>query len=151
TERGFDEFYGLPYSNDNGPLHPVVKGIPPLPLFDGARIIEADPDQSQFTRRFTERAVAFIEAHKAEPFFLYLPHVMPQVPIFASERFRGTSERGLYGDVIQELDWSVGEILAALEKHSLSERTLVIYASDNGPFLSYGEHAGSAGPLREGK
>lgn len=151
TRRGFDEFHGLPYSNDNGPLHPVTRGIPALPVYEGETIVARDPDQSQFTKQLTERAVRFIEKNKERPFFLYVPHIMPHVPIFASERFKGTSKRGLYGDVIQELDWSVGEIVAALQKHGLSERTLVIFASDNGPFLSYGEHAGSAGPLREGK
>jgi len=151
TRNGFDEFLGLPYSNDNGPLHPTILGIPSLPLYDGEKIVERDPDQAQFTRRFTERALRFIESNKARPFFLYVPHVMPHVPIFASEPFRGKSSGGLYGDVIAELDWSIGEILGALEKHALAERTLVIFASDNGPFLSYGEHAGSAGPLRGGK
>jgi arylsulfatase A-like enzyme/acetyl esterase/lipase len=151
TRRGFDEFYGIPYSNDNGPLHPVTAGIPPLPLYENQNVVACDPDQSQFTRKITERAVGFIDANKDRPFFLYVPHIMPHVPIFASEKFRGASERGLYGDVIQELDWSVGEILAALDKNRLGERTLVIYASDNGPFLSYGEHAGSAGVMREGK
>lgn len=151
TRRGFDEFFGIPYSNDNGPLHPVTRGIPSLPLFDNETVIERDPDQSQFTRRMTERAVAFIQKNRDRPFFLYVPHVMPHVPIFASDKFKGSSKRGLYGDVVQELDWSVGEITAALRKHGLEERTLVVFASDNGPFLSYGEHAGSSGPLREGK
>jgi arylsulfatase len=151
TNRGFDEFFGIPYSNDNGPLHPVTRGIPSLPLYDGDRIVERDPDQAHFTRRFTERAVSFIERHRDRPFFLYLPHVMPHVPIFASEKFKGRSGRGLYGDVVQELDWGVGEILAALRRLGLEQNTLVIFTSDNGPFLSYGEHAGSAGPLREGK
>ncbi len=151
TRQGFDEFFGIPYSNDNGPLHPVIRDIPPLPLYENETVVELDPDQSQFTRRLTERAVQFIEKNHERPFFLYLPHIMPHVPIFASDDFRGKSRRGLYGDVIQELDWSVGEILAALAKHDLDNRTLVIYTSDNGPFLSYGEHAGSAGPLREGK
>ncbi|MBI5690134.1 MAG: sulfatase-like hydrolase/transferase [Verrucomicrobia bacterium] len=151
TRRGFDEWLGLPYSNDNGPLHPVTKGIPSLPLYDGEEVVEADPDQSQFTARFTARAITFLERHRDRPFFLYLPHVMPHVPIFASARFRGTSRRGLYGDVVQELDWSVGEILAALRRLGLDDKTLVIFSSDNGPFLSYGEHAGLSGPLREGK
>jgi arylsulfatase A-like enzyme/dienelactone hydrolase len=151
TRRGFDEWFGTPYPNDNGPLHPVVKGLPPLPLFEGDTVIEYDPDQSQFTRRITERSVAFIEKNKDRPFFLYVPHIMPHVPIHASERFRGTSQRGLYGDVIQELDWSVGEILAALTKNGLDDNTIVAFTSDNGPFLSYGEHAGSAGSLRGGK
>ncbi|MBI3465804.1 MAG: sulfatase [Planctomycetes bacterium] len=149
--QGFDEFLGLPYSNDNGPLHPVVRDIPALPWIDGESVVEHDPDQSQFTRRLTERAVAFIEKNKDRPFFLYVPHIMPHVPIFASEKFRGTSGLGLYGDVVQELDWSVGEILTAIRQQGLDERTLVIFASDNGPFLSYGSHAGTARPLREGK
>ncbi len=151
TRRGFDEWFGIPYSNDNGPLHPVTRGIPSLPLHENEKVVELDPDQSQFTRRITERAVKFIERNKEKPFFLYVPHIMPHVPIFASAKFKGTSGRGLYGDVVQELDWSVGEILTALRKHGLDERTLVVFTSDNGPFLSYGEHAGSAGPLREGK
>lgn len=151
TRRGFDEFFGLPYSNDNGPLHPVTKGIPPLPVYEGEDVVEVDPDQSQFTKRLTERSIKFIEKNREKPFFLYVPHIMPHVPIFASEKFKGTSKRGVYGDVIQELDWSVGEILAALKKHDLDKNTIVVYASDNGPFLSYGEHAGSAGKLREGK
>lgn len=149
--RGFDEFSGLPYSNDNGPLHPVLRDIPALPWYEGESVVEQDPDQTQFTRRLTARAVDFIGRHKDQPFFLYVPHIMPHIPIHVSEKFRGTSQRGLYGDVIQELDWSVGEILAALDQHRLTDRTLVIFASDNGPNLSYGDHAGSAGPLREGK
>lgn len=151
TRRGFDEFFGIPYSNDNGPLHPVTPGLPGLPLYDGDKAIETDPDQSQFTRRITERAVDFIARQKDGPFFLYVPQVMPHVPIFASERFKGRSGQGLYADVIEELDWSVGEIVAAVEKHGLRENTLILFASDNGPFLSYGEHAGRAVPFREGK
>ena len=150
-KNGFDEFLGLPYSNDNGPLHPIVRDIPALPLIDGDKVAELDPDQSQFTRRFTERAVQFMERNKEQPFFLYVPHVMPHVPIFPSKEFQGRSELGKYGDVIEELDWSVGEILAAITRLGLDEKTLVIFASDNGPFLSYGNHAGSARPLREGK
>ena len=151
TRRGFDEWLGIPYSNDNGPLHPVTRGIPSLPLYENETIIERDPDQSQFTRRLTERSVAFIEKNKDKPFFLYVPSIMPHVPIFASAKFKGTSRRGLYGDVVQEIDWGVGEILAALKRLGLEERTLVVFSSDNGPFLSYGEHAGLSGPLREGK
>lgn len=150
--HGFDEWLGIPYSNDNSKYHPSLAAeMPPLPLYDDEKIIEHDPDQSQFTRRFTQRAVQFIERPAERPFFLYLPHVMPHVPIFASEKFRGRSRAGLYGDVMEELDWSVGEILATLQRLSLDENTLVIFMSDNGPFLSYGEHAGSAAPLREGK
>jgi arylsulfatase len=149
--HGFDEFLGIPYSNDNSRYHPVLRDLPPLPLFDGDKVVATDPDQAQFTRMFTERAVRFIETNKDRPFFLYVPHVMPHVPIFASEKFKGKTERGLYGDVIEELDGSVGEILAALRRQGIDDRTLVIFATDNGPFLSYGSHAGSAGPLREGK
>ena len=151
TRNGFDEWVGLPYSNDNGPLHPTVRGIPALPLYHNDSVIARDPDQSQFTKLFTDKAVGFIRANKDRPFFLYVPHVMPHVPVFASDRFRGKSARGLYGDAVEELDWSVGEILAAVRDAGLDDRTLVLFLSDNGPFLSYGNHAGSAGPLREGK
>ena len=150
--NGFDEYFGIPYSNDNSRYHPVLHAsMPPLPLFEEREILELDPDQSQFTRRFTERAISFIEANKSRPFFLYLPHVMPHVPIFRSKEFAGRSNRGIYGDVIEELDWSVGIILDTLKTHQLDKNTLVIFMSDNGPFLSYGDHAGSAGGLREGK
>jgi arylsulfatase len=150
--RGFDEWFGLPYSNDNSRYHPVLAAeMPPLPLYDGTEIVERDPDQSQFTRRFTERAVGFIRRHADRPFFLYAAHVMPHVPLFASERFRGKSAAGVYGDVMEELDWSVGEILGTLRTLKLERNTLVVFLSDNGPFLSYRAHAGSAGPLREGK
>lgn len=150
--HGFDEWFGLPYSNDLSRHHPVAAAqMPPLPLYDGDTILEHDPDQSQLTRRFTARAVSFIERNASRPFFLYLPHIMPHVPLFASEKFQGRSPGGIYGDVVEELDWSVGEILAALDRLQLAGRTLVIFSSDNGPWLTYGEHAGSAAPLREGK
>lgn len=151
TRNGFDEFFGIPYSNDNSKYHPVVHDMPPLPLYDGETLIEHDPDQQYFTRRLTERSIDFIERNKEKPFFLYVPHVMPHVPIFASEKFKGNSELGLWGDVIEEIDWSVGEILAALKRNGLEQNTWVIFFSDNGPFLSYGEHAGDVEPLREGK
>jgi arylsulfatase len=151
-QHGFDGWLGIPYSNDNSKYHPVLATeMPPLPLYDGNRVIELDPDQSQFTRRFTERAVSFIEKNAERPFFLYLPHVMPHVPIFASEKFKGQSQHGLYGDVVEELDWSVGEIAATLDRLKLADNTLFILFSDNGPWLSYGECAGAAGPFREGK
>ncbi len=151
-KNGFDEWLGIPYSNDNTKYHPVLfDSMPPLPLFDGNEVVETDPDQSLLTRRLTERAVAFIERHKERPFFLYVPHIMPHVPIFASEQFSGKSNFGLYGDVIEEIDWSVGQIVDAVDRHGLTQNTLVIFTSDNGPFLSYGTHAGSSGPLREGK
>jgi arylsulfatase len=150
--HGFDEFFGLPYPNDcSNKYHPIVRTFPPLPLLEGEKVVKEEPDQSQFTRQFTERSIQFIEKNKDRPFFLYLAHVMPHVPIFASEKFRGKSKGGPYGDVIEELDWSVGEVLAALKKQGLEESTWVIYTSDNGPNISYGNHAGSAGPLRGGK
>jgi arylsulfatase A-like enzyme len=151
-KNGFDEFLGIPYSNDNSKYHPsLAKEMPPLPLYDGLKVIETDPDQSRFTERFTQRAVAFIEKHKARPFFLYVPHVMPHVPIFASEKWRGKSGAGLYADVVEELDDSVGQIVDAVSRCGLEKDTLILFFSDNGPFLSYGNHAGSAKPLREGK
>lgn len=150
--HGFDNYFGLPYPNDcSNQYHPIIRTFPPLPLIDGDRVVATDPDQSQFTRQFTERSVAFIEQNKDRPFFLYLAHVMPHVPVFASEKFRGKSASGIYGDAVEELDWSVGEVFATLKRLGLDERTLVIFSSDNGPFLSYGSHAGSAGPLRGGK
>lgn len=150
--HGFDEWLGIPYSNDNSKYHPTLAAeMPPLPFYDGEKVIEYDPDQSLFTKRFTERAIDFIVRNSTKPFFLYMPHVMPHVPIFASDGFRGQSQAGLYGDVIQELDWSVGEVLGTLKRLQLEDNTIVIFISDNGPFLSYGEHAGSAKPLREGK
>ncbi|MDI1310976.1 sulfatase [Prosthecobacter sp.] len=150
--NGFDEFLGIPYSNDNSKYHPsLAQEMPPLPFYDGLKVIETDPDQSQFTHRFTERATTFIEMHKDQPFFIYVPHVMPHVPIFASHAFRGQSSAGLYGDVVQEIDWSVGQILDTIKRCGIDQNTLVILFSDNGPFLSYGNHAGSAKPLREGK
>ncbi len=151
-KNGFDEFLGIPYSNDNSSYHPsLAKEMPPLPLYDGLKVIETDPDQSFFTERFTERAVTFIERHRAKPFFLYVPHVMPHVPIFASKKWHGKSSAGLYADVVAELDDSVGQIVDAVSRCDLEQDTLILFFSDNGPFLSYGNHAGSAKPLREGK
>lgn len=151
-KNGFDEFWGIPYSNDNSKFHPSLAAeMPPLPLYEDEKVVQTDPDQSQFTRRITEKAVGFIRRHKNEPFFLYVPQIMPHVPIFASERFKGKSPHGLYADVVEELDWSVGMMLAAVEQAGLDENTLIVFFSDNGPFLSYGNHAGSAAPYREGK
>ena len=156
VHHGFDEYLGLPYSNDMWPHHPEAEpgAYPPLPLIEGETIIDDDvspEDQRRLTTQYTERAVSFIERHKDGPFFFYLAHSMPHVPLAVSDNFLGKSERGLYGDVMMEIDWSVGEVLEALKKHDLERDTLVIFTSDNGPWLSYGEHAGSAGPLREGK
>jgi arylsulfatase A len=151
TRHGFDRYFGLPYSNDMWPNHPTTRTYPPLPLIDGENVVETNPDQTQLTTWYTERAVQFIGENKDRPFFLYVPHNMPHVPLFVSDKFKGKTENGLFGDVIAEIDWSVGEILAALKKHGLDDNTLVLFTSDNGPWLSYGNHAGSAGPLREGK
>jgi len=150
TRHGFDTYFGLPYSNDMWPNHPTHP-FPDLPLIEGDQIIEYNPDQSQLTTWYTERTVQFIKENKTQPFFIYLPHSMPHVPLFVSDKFKGKSKQGLYGDVIMELDWSVGQIMQTLQAEGLDEKTLIIYLSDNGPWLSYGNHAGSAKPLREGK
>lgn len=150
--HGFDEYFGLPYSNDMWPNHPTGgTNYPPLPLIEGSDVVRLMPNQSQLTTWYTERAVKFIDTHHERPFFLYLPHNMPHVPLFVSDKFKGTTPRGLYGDVIAELDWSVGQVLEALRRHGLEENTLVLFTSDNGPWLSYGDHAGSSGGFREGK
>lgn len=155
TNHGFDEYVGLPYSNDMWPGHPTGgKNYPPLPLIEGTKVIDADvtdKDQEQLTTLYTEKAVDFIDRNKDNPFFLYVPHSMVHVPLYVSDKFRGKSERGLFGDVVMELDWSVGRILDTLRKHKLDKNTMVVFTSDNGPWLSYGDHAGTAGPLREGK
>jgi arylsulfatase len=156
TRHGFDEWFGLPYSNDMWPHHPEARkgAYPDLPLFDGETVVDptVDPDdQKTLTTRYTERAVRFIERQRDRPFFLYLAHSMPHVPLFVNDANRGKSKAGLYGDVIGEIDASVDRILDALQKHHLDDHTLVVFTSDNGPWLSYGDHAGSAGPLREGK
>ena len=155
TRHGFDQYYGLPYSNDMWPYHPTAGSrFPKLPMYENEEVIDAEvtaDDQRNLTTSYTERAVTFIEEHNNEPFFLYVPHSMPHVPLFVSDKFKGKSEQGLYGDVIMEIDWSVGRIVDALTRTGVAENTLVIFTSDNGPWLSYGNHAGSAGPLREGK
>jgi len=151
TRHGFDDYLGLPYSNDMWPSHPERMQFPPLPLYSGDAVLTVNPDQAQLTGEYGRRAVAFIERNRERPFFVYLAHTMPHVPIFASDRFRGRSRQGLYGDVVEEIDDSVGQVAAALRRLGLERETLVFFASDNGPWLSYGDHAGSAGPLREGK
>jgi arylsulfatase A-like enzyme len=149
TRHGFDEYLGLPYSNDMWPKNPAATiKYPDLPLIENEKVIESDPDQSQLTTRYTERAVSFIERHKDKPFLLYLAHSMPHVPLFVSDKFRGKTSRGLYGDVISEIDWSVGQILNALRQNKIDDNTLVIFTSDNGPWALYGDHGGSAAPLR---
>ncbi len=155
TNHGFDEYFGLPYSNDMWPLHPTAgKRFPSLPLIEGTRIVKAgldDDDQNQLTTQYTERAVRFIEKNKDRPFLIYLPHSMVHVPLHVSDKFRGKTERGLFGDVVEEVDWSVGQIIKTLRRLKLETNTMVIFTADNGPWLSYGDHAGTAGPLREGK
>jgi arylsulfatase A-like enzyme len=134
------------------PHHPQQKNFyPDLPLIEGDQVVKLDPDQSQLTTMYTERAVRFITAHRDQPFFLYVAHAMPHVPLFVSSKYKGKTRLGLYGDVIAEIDWSVGQILDTLKREKLDANTLVIFTSDNGPWLSYGNHAGSAGHFREGK
>ena len=152
TNQGFDDYFGLPYSNDMWPKHPRAgHRFPDLPLIDGTDVVELNPDQRQLTTAYTEHAVDFIRKNSDQPFFVYLAHSMPHVPLFVSEKFEGETRRGIYGDVIREIDWSVGRVLEALKEQGVDENTLVIFTSDNGPWLNYGTHAGSAGPLREGK
>lgn len=153
TRQGFDEYFGIPYSNDMWPHHPwqgTRVNFPDLPLVENERVIDTLEEQSMITTWYTERATSFIKRNKDNPFFLYVPHSMPHVPLFVSDKFKGKSARGLYGDVIEEIDWSVGEILRTLREEGIDENTLVIFTSDNGPWLSYGSHSGEAHPLREG-
>jgi arylsulfatase A len=171
TKQGFDTYFGIPYSNDmtHDPTMKLAETVNWLqgatkeqfqtgkpkrnwaPLMRDEEVIEYPVDQSTLTKRSTEEAVKFISANKEKPFFLYMPYTMPHVPLFASADFEGKSPRGLYGDVIEEIDWSVGEILKTLKEAGLDENTLVVYTSDNGPWLSKGTNGGSALPLRSGK
>ncbi len=158
TRHGFDSFFGLPYSNDMWPHHPEAKkgSYPNLPLFRNAKVIDEDvtpSDQTILTSRYTKEAVRFLETSSktGKPFFLYLAHSMPHVPLFAGPKFAGKSQAGTLGDVIEEIDDSVGQVIATLERSVVLETTWIIFTSDNGPWLSYGDHAGSAGPFREGK
>lgn len=153
-QNGFDEYYGLPYSNDMWPNHPQqgeVFNFPDLPTYDGNEVVGYNTDQSRFTTDYTTRAVRFIEKNKAKPFFLYLAHSMPHVPLAVSDKFKGKSEQGLFGDVMMEIDWSIGEVMKAVREQGLEDNTLIIITSDNGPWTNYGNHAGSAGGLREAK
>lgn len=162
TSNGFDVYFGLPYSNDMnrvrgvGPagrdafLDPRIEYWNP-PLIRGTAVVEQPADQTTLTRRYTEAAVEFIRTNRERPFFLYVPHTMVHVPLFRSPEFAGVSPRGLYGDCVEEVDWSVGQILQTLRAEGLAENTLVWFSSDNGPWLTYGEQGGSAGLLRDGK
>ncbi len=165
NQHGFDRYFGLPYSNDMWPLHPDFVNLAPnserrkanypdLPLWEDDHVLIPNvghAEQEQLTTWYTERAVQFIETNQKKPFFLYVAHNMPHVPLHVSDKFRGKTSRGLYGDVIAEIDWSVGRIMDALKRCGVEKQTLVIFTSDNGPWLSYGTHSGSADPLREGK
>ena len=139
--QGFDEFFGIPYSND----------MSPLPMMRGNEFIASNVDQTTLTRDLTEEAIRYIEAQAETPFFLFLAHPMPHVPLYRSEAFEGQSEGGVYGDVIEELDWSVGEILGALTENGHLDNTLVVFTSDNGPWIVMGDEGGSSGSLRNGK
>ncbi|MEC7725666.1 MAG: sulfatase, partial [Planctomycetota bacterium] len=152
-DQGFDKYVGVPYSNDMAQIHrkPNNKYAYRLPFMVDDDVVEWEPDQRLLTRRATEAAVAFIEAHKDQPFFAYIPHSMPHIPLYASEQFEGSSPRGLYGDVIEEIDWSVGELVATLARLGLTDDTIVIFTSDNGPWLPFKRDGGSAGLLRGGK
>ena len=169
--HGFDLYFGIPYSNDMDML--PIPGTPTMiggedprkrgrmmdpkveywnvPLMRNAEVVERPADQTSITRRYTEEATGFIRAHAAQPFFVYLAHTMPHMPLFASAAFAGRSPRGRYGDVIEEIDWSVGQVMETLRALHLERRTLVIFTSDNGPWTLFDEQGGSAGLLRGGK
>jgi arylsulfatase A-like enzyme len=161
TNNGFDDYFGIPYSNDMDRVNDAPKGRAAfwgprieywnVPLMRNEEILERPAEQTTITRRYTEEAVKFIHDNKAAPFFLYLPHSMPHVPLFRSPDFVDKSRRGLYGDVIEEIDWSVGRVLDTLRELDLDENTLVFFTSDNGPWLIFNEQGGSAGLLRDGK
>lgn len=148
TVHGFDRYFGIPYSND---MANEKRGDPPTPLMRDTSIVEQPAVQETLTERYTEEAVKFIRESKDRPFFLYLPHTMPHVPLHASARFRGKSAGGLYGDVVEAIDWSAGEIIKTLRRLGIDKNTLVIFTSDNGPWLIKKEDAGTAGFLRDGK
>ena len=162
TKQGFDSYYGIPYSNDMDATQPKEKRKWALynpdridywdvPLMRNEKIIERPANQYTITKRYTEEAVKFIKKNKDRPFFLYFAHTMTHVPLFRSEKFVDISLAGIYGDVMEEVDWSVGQVLETVRNNNLSERTLVIFTSDNGPWLTFDTHGGSAGPLKEGK
>ena len=162
TKQGFDSYYGIPYSNDMDATQPKEKRKWALynpdridywdvPLMRNEKIIERPANQYTITKRYTEEAVKFIKKNKDRPFFLYFAHTMTHVPLFRSEKFVDISLAGIYGDVMEEVDWSVGQVLETVQNNNLSERTLVIFTSDNGPWLTFDTHGGSAGPFKEGK
>ncbi len=166
TRQGFDSYWGIPYSNDmdwdsskthyrqearkDPNFYPDTTHYN-VPILEDETIVERPADQNTITRRYTEKAVEFIEQNKSQPFFLYLAHSMPHIPLLVDKPWLGVSKRGLYGDVIEEIDWSVGQILNAIRREGLEDNTIVIFSSDNGPWLSFHTHGGSSGPLRAGK
>lgn len=163
--HGFDYYYGIPYSNDMWPVdfdgNQIEndndwrkKNYPQLPIienFDKVAEVRTLEDQAELTTAYTKKSVDFINKNAKSPFFLYVPHSMPHVPIAASNKFKGKSNQGLYGDVIMELDWSLGQIIKALEENNILENTIIVFTSDNGPWLNFGNHAGNTAGLREGK
>ncbi|MBD0850222.1 sulfatase family protein [Maribacter arenosus] len=164
TNNGFDSYFGIPYSNDmdfigNTDYNKLAQESPiaikmedyNVPLLQNTKIIERPANQNNITQRYSEEAVSFIKEHKDEPFFIYLAHNLPHIPLFASGNFLGSSKRGLYGDVVEEIDNGVGLILKTLKETGLAENTIVVFTSDNGPWLPFKTHAGSAGPLKAGK
>ena len=155
-QNGFDEYYGLPYSNDMWPFHPQqgeVFNFPDLPTYDGSEVVGYNTDQTRFTTDYTMRSIDFIKKNvqAGKPFFLYLAHNMPHVPLAVSDKFKGKSEQGLFGDVMMEIDWSIGEVWKTVQELGIEENTLIVITSDNGPWTNYGNHAGSAAGLREAK
>ncbi len=168
TRQGFDRYFGIPYSNDMwvdptatvaedcvfreglnlAALRDNTKRSGKVPLMRGERVVEYPADQSTLTQRYTDEAVDFIKTNRDKPFFLYLPHTMPHIPLAASDAFRGKSDRGLYGDTIEEIDASTGRILRTLKDLGLDGNTLVIFTSDNGPWNLSKGRGGSSGPLR---
>jgi arylsulfatase A len=160
-DQGFQSSFGLPYSNDMDGRAGLPKGSsgspnPPrdgwnVPLLRDGKVVEQPADQTMLTKRYTEEAVKFIAERKGEPFFLYFAHTFPHVPMFASTAFKGKSRAGIFGDAVEEIDWSVGEVLSTLHREGVAENTLVFFTSDNGPWLIMGDQGGSAGLLREGK
>ena len=164
TNNGFDYYYGIPYSNDMDKVPDTAyaefwqqpeDSIRPkdfnVPLMRNTEVIEQPAQQKTITQRYTQEAISFIKENKDQPFFVYLAHNLPHVPLFASQDFRGTSKRGLYGDVVEEIDYGVGQILATLREEGLADNTVVVFTSDNGPWLSFKTHGGSAGLLYAGK
>ena len=162
TRHGFDSWFGIPYSNDmdwnlpDGMANRTAYFDPEIdywqvPLMRDESEIERPADQRTVTRRYAEDAVTFIETHQDRPFFLYLPHTMPHMPLFRSPAYEGYSPAGVYGDVIEEIDAAVGQVLDTLDRLALTQNTLVVFTSDNGPWTSFNTHGGSAGPLRHGK